>query len=236
MTESLRQGQVSRGRQARLDNLWFSRRQLIDSDVPLTEVVAWLGGEHADGTFVENAAGDEGVWMGTVRVEQVSGRVLSVRIDEELASRAPALWYVAQGEPSAAPSAMNLVAFETPAHADGTVVSAEQFTAMPVRSADQVAAVRWYRDSGQVHQIYVAPTQRRRGIASKVLISAGLYAVASGWPRIWGDGERTDMGQALVTEGPELFRARAKPRTRVLPPMTPGVPGARRSGVSSARE
>jgi hypothetical protein len=158
--------------------------------------------------------------------------VLSVRPDDELASRAPALGYVAMEEPGAAPPAGNPVAFETPALADGTVVSADQFTAMPVRSADQVAAVRWFRDSGQVHQVYVAPSQRRRGIASKVLISAGLYAVASGWPRIWGGGERTDMGEALVTEGPELFRGRAKPRTRVLPPMTPGVPGALGSGVS----
>lgn len=54
-------------------------------------------------------------------------------------------------------------------------------------------------------EIYVVPTRRRRGIASKVLISAGLYAVAAGRPRIWGGGERTDMGEALVTEGPELF-------------------------------
>ncbi|HET6626685.1 MAG TPA: hypothetical protein VFG63_09865, partial [Nocardioidaceae bacterium] len=63
---------------------------------------------------------------------------------------------------------------------------------------------------------------RRHGIATWLLLAAGGYTVASGWPRLWGNGERTDLGEALVSSGHEVLRRRAKTWTRVLPPMTPG--------------
>jgi GNAT superfamily N-acetyltransferase len=201
---------------------WYSRRLIADSRV--REICLHFGAEHEDGAVVDTPSADTRPIV-TARV--LGADVLSVRVDRTVAPRVPAMWFVAQPEPAAQPPAMNLVAFDTPHQPEGAVVSAAAFTAMPVRSSRQLAAVRWFTGTGQVHQVYVAPTARRRGIATVLLLAAGTYAVASGWPRLWGNGERTDLGEALVTGGHDVIRRRAVTRTRVLPPMTPGERPAR---------
>lgn len=215
-----------------MDNVWFSRQPITNSGVTRTELVAWIGSEHPDGTVVDSDSPGGRQRLGTVLAEP--GSILSIRVDGRVAPHAPRLWYVTLPEPDANPPAVNLVAFQTPHLAEGTVIPADQFTSLPVRSTEQVAALRWLRDTGQVHQIYVAPTHRRRGIGTKVSIAGGLYAAAWGWARIWGGSERTDLGEAFVTRI-ELFQRRVRPRTRVLPPMTPGAadaPGTPVTGTS----
>jgi GNAT superfamily N-acetyltransferase len=188
----------------------------------LDELLMLAGDGQADGAVVQAQPGDADRALVRTVVERATGRVLAVRVSRHMVPTAPDMWLVAMPEPAAEPPAMTLVAFGTRHAADGTVVDAETFTAMPVRSAEQLAAVRWFVRTGQVHQIYVAPDLRRRGIGTRLLLAAGAFAVASGWPRLWSNGERTDLGEALASAGHDVLRRRAKARTRVLPPMTPG--------------
>lgn len=182
-----------------------------------------VGDGQPDGAVLDAGPADAEAALVTARAERASGRVLTVEVAAHVSPNAPALWLVAQPEPTAEPPAMTLVAFATNRFREGTVISAAEFTDLPVRSAEQVAAVRWFTRTGQVHQVYVAPDHRRRGIGTKLLLAAGTYAVASGWPRLWGNGERTDLGEVLATSGHDVVRRRMQARSRVLPPMTPGA-------------
>jgi hypothetical protein len=197
------------------DGHWFARRS-VAGEPGLVELLAVTGPHPA----TPGGPVDEQQVLAAARMDN-GGQVVHVRVAPRLTPRAPALWYVSIEEPDADPAALTLVAFDTPHAADGTVVGQDAFTSMPVPSSQQVAAVRWFTGTGQVHQIYVQPACRRRGVATKVLVVAGMLAVATGRPRLWGNGERTDLGEALATRGPELFRGRVTPRTRALPPMTP---------------
>jgi GNAT superfamily N-acetyltransferase len=185
----------------------------------IREICLYAGAEHEDGAMVDTPSA---VTRPVVTARVLKGDVLSVRVNRTVAPRAPAMWFAALPEPTAQPPAMNLVAFGTRHKPEGAVVPPAVFTAMPVRSAHQLAAVRWFTETGQVHQVYVSPTVRRHGIATVLLLAAGTFAVASGWPRLWGNGERTDLGEALVTGGHDVIRRRVVVRSRVLPPMTPG--------------
>lgn len=183
-----------------------------------------VGDEHEDGAVV---AAPPLRARALVTAQLDRGTVVALHVAPEVAPRAPAMWFVAQPERAAHPPAMTLVAFGTADRPAGAVIPPETFTALPVRSTEQLAAVRWFTATGQVHQIYVAAEQRRRGIGTALLLAAGTFAVASGWPRLWGNGERTDLGEAIVTRGHDLIRRRTTARTRVLPPMTPGEPASR---------
>lgn len=191
--------------------VWYARQSVHDARLEFSLV---FGEEYDDGAVVDV---DPGPDRALVVAQVESGTVVDVRVKQH-----GGMWLVAQPEPAAQPPAMTLVAFDSPDLPEGTVIPSEEFTSLPVRSAQQVGAVRWFTGTGQVHQVYVAPQRRRQGIGTALLLAAGTYAVASGWPRLWGNGERTDLGESLVTRGHEVVRRRATARTRVLPPMTPG--------------
>lgn len=196
---------------------WYSRQPAAGSDA--WEVCLHAGDEYEDGAVVAAPP-----VRALVTAKLVRDAVVALHVAREIAPRAPAMWFVAHPETAADPPAMTLVAFGTADQPAGAVVPAATFTELPVRSTDQLAAVRWFTGTGQVHQIYVAPEQRRRSIGTALLLAAGTFAVACGWPRLWGNGERTDLGEAIVTRGHDLIRRRVTARTRVLPPMTPGEP------------
>jgi GNAT superfamily N-acetyltransferase len=147
------------------------------------------------------------------------GRITNVAVAAELAGTAPALWYVEAPETAANPPAMVLVAYATEDLPDGAVVDNPTFTAMPVRSADQVAAIRWWPANGQIHQIYVDPAHRRRGIGRKLFAVAGGYVAARGWSRIWVSGERTELGESALGHAPSYFADRITRRHTHSPPM-----------------
>lgn len=191
---------------------WYSR--LRSPDDGTWELCLHDGDEHEDGAVVDDRSSHDRTLV-TARVSSDGVRSLEVFGDLRL-------WFVAFAEPTAQPPAMTLVAFDTPDKAAGSVVSAADLVALPVSSDQQVGAVRWFTGTGQVHQVYVAPSRRRQGIGTALLLAAGTFAVASGWPRLWANGERTDLGESLATRGPEVLRRRATARTRTLPPMTPG--------------
>lgn len=152
------------------------------------------------------------------------GLVERVRLRGDVRSSMPGLWFleVPDQVEGVAPG-MSLLAFEGHEVAPDSVRRGTVPGEPPVTSADQLAAVRWYPDSGKVDQIYVAPSARRRGVATALVSVAAVLSGARGEPRLWGDGQRTDLGEAWV--GAHDWGSLAAPRTHVAPPMTPGDQG-----------
>jgi len=102
-------------------------------------------------------------------------------------------------ERDADPPATALVAFATDDLPAGTVVSDPVFFHMPVRSDEQVAAIRWWHDEAVVDQVYVAEPMRRRHVGTVAIYAASAFHQFHGWPgRLHSDGRRTVLGEALV--------------------------------------
>ncbi|WP_188779581.1 GNAT family N-acetyltransferase [Marmoricola endophyticus] len=147
------------------------------------------------------------------------GAIVAVEVHGGSRTTYDAPWFVEVPEPAASPPASTVMVFS------GHDVPAWSLRAggghgdPPVTGTDQLAAVRWYPRSGEVDQIYVAPQARRRGLASTLLAVAAALNEARGLPRFWGDGQRTDLGEAWRDASPWSHRAAA--RTHTAPPMTP---------------
>lgn len=135
------------------------------------------------------------------------------------------LWFVEHPEPAADPPAHTVVAFTGDGAAEGSVRTAAEVARRGLSAADQVGAVRWWYESGLVHQIYVQPAWRREGIARALLQAAAGVRVSNGWASLHGNGQRTDLGELFTSAGPTFLRTRVAPRTHRLPPMTPGGSG-----------
>jgi GNAT superfamily N-acetyltransferase len=135
---------------------------------------------------------------------------------------APLLWYVELPEPDAT----TLVAFSDPRYADGAVLPSAEARAAGVAGDDQVAALRWWPGTGLVHQVYVQPAHRRRGVAGKLAQAGGGIQAARGLPDLHGDGRRTDLGEWWREGLPGYVATRLADRTHRLPAMTPGEPVA----------
>lgn len=131
----------------------------------------------------------------------------------------PPLWFLEVPEPDAVPPAATLVAFTGHGVEAGAVVTGPEIAASGVTSDDQVGAVRWFPASGEVDQVYVQPTWRRRRVASTLIAASATLHEARGLSRFWGDGQRTEMGEAL--RGSSDWAHRAADQTHVSPPMTP---------------
>lgn len=191
-----------------------------------TEVrTAWSGGRWPDGHVLPAAAAGADELAGatrraTLRWQPATRRVLHCRLAPGIVGGDPALWFVALPEPGARPAALTLVGFRTPDRAPGSVLTGEAFTAVAVRSDAQAGAVRWFTEAGLVHQVYVSPDERRRGVGTALVYTAALWCRLMGWPLLRGDGQRTDLGEAWLRTVP--WPDRIPPRTKVLPPMTPG--------------
>lgn len=157
-------------------------------------------------------------WVIAARSDADGTRVRSVEVN---LPGAPLLWYVELPDPAADPAATTLVAFSDARRADGAVLTAEEGRAAGVGSGEQVAAVRWWPGSGLVHQLYVGPSHRRRGVARTLVHAAGGVQAARGLPPLRGDGRRTDLGEQWLAGTAGYLAARAAPRTHRMPPMTP---------------
>lgn len=148
------------------------------------------------------------------------GRAARIDVSPELTAKAPPLWFAEIRESAARPPATNLLAFSGFGVAGGSLLDETAVAGLPVRSEDQLGAVRWYPATGEIDQIYVSPQMRRRGIATVLLFSAGTLALARSWPRVWSDGQRTVLGEQLVAS--RAWRSRVAELTHIAPPMTPG--------------
>ena len=182
--------------------------------------MAVLSDEFPAGAVVDLPGGSRpSRWLLAVLADAGTDRVHRVEVR---ASGAPLLWYVELCEPGAAPAASTLLAFSDCGYPEGTVLTAVQARVGGVGSADQVAALRWWTASGLVHQLYVNPAQRRRGIAAKLAHVAYGVHVARGLPSVHGDGRRTDDGECWRRGLPAYAATRLAPWSQRLPSMTPG--------------
>jgi GNAT superfamily N-acetyltransferase len=180
---------------------------------------------HPDGARVELPAatahrevGDDAVCTADYGDEL---RVTALRVGGRVAPDAPPLWFVEVREPSGAPPAVSLVAFTGDDVPAGSL--RDDLGGTSATSADQVGAVRWYPATGEVDQIYVQPQWRRRRIGNVLLVCAATLSYARGWPRFWGDGQRTTLGEQFRNASP--WRGLAADLTHVSPPMTPDDAG-----------
>jgi hypothetical protein len=151
------------------------------------------------------------------------GKVARLELTHRTAPKAPPLWFAEIRESAARPPAVHLVAFTGHDQPAGVLLDQSMLASLPVRSADQLAALRWYPGTGEVDQVYVQPAWRRRTIAGGLVIAAATLAVAYDWPQLWGDGQRTALGEELL--GAVAWGHRGAPLTHLVPPMTPGDPG-----------
>lgn len=131
----------------------------------------------------------------------------------------PELWFVEVRESGGTPPAVNLVAFQGHGQPAGALLDETAVSNLTVSSTDQVGALRWWPATGEVDQLYVAPSSRRRGVGTILVLTAGGLAIARGWPRPWSDGQRTELGEVFVDAS--MFRNRTQPLSHTLPPMTP---------------
>ena len=187
--------------------------------------------QYADGARVQlagssarSAIADRG-WCVVTYAED---RIVAVSPTALAAPKAPPLWFAELRESGARPPAVNLLAFTGHGRAAGVLLDAGQLTNVDVTTVDQLGALRWYPATGEVDQLYVQPDWRRRSIAGALIAAAGGLTLARDWPRLWTDGQRTAMGEALRNSS--TWRHRAEPLTHLAPPMTPVDPlGSRRT-------
>ena len=198
----------------------------LDGSRPAWFAVVWSD-RYADGERVElplaeaeRTVGDDAV---ATAFYDEHGRVGRLQVGRRGAPLAPPLWFAEVRESTARPPAVSLMAFE--AHAGfgvpaGGLLDTVALAQTPVTGADQLAAVRWYPATGEVDQVYVQPEHRRRSLSGAMIGAAAALSYARDWPRLWGDGQRTALGEQLRNASP--WRHRAADLTHVAPPMTPG--------------
>lgn len=191
---------------------WYARRARLESGLHL--VSAHRGTEFADGETIHG--GNGALWS----TEASQNGLIRVLVSAATVPEAPATWFVSVDEFRENSPAANLVAYATDDFPPGTIINRYQFGSLGLSSDDQAGAVRWLRDLGLVHQIFVAPKWRRRDLGKLLLYTASAFHQANGWPgRLHGDGRRTELGQRFVAnlDHPE----RITPLTETMPPMDP---------------
>jgi GNAT superfamily N-acetyltransferase len=152
----------------------------------------------------------------------VHRRVVALEVARGHAPKSPQLWFVEVQESAARPPATNLVAFTGHGVATGTLLAEVDVEPTGVRSDDQLGAVRWYPATGEIDQIYVAPSWRQHRVGTALVVLGSLLSVARDWPRFWSDGQRTVLGEKF--RNGIAWGHRAAALTHIAPPMTPGEP------------
>jgi GNAT superfamily N-acetyltransferase len=179
---------------------------------------------YPDGTLVELAEPMARVQIGEdalcTATYGEAGAVVELQVSDRAAPKAPPIWFAEIRESTARPPAVNLLAFTGHDQPTGVLREHTDLTSLAVSSADQLGALRWYPASGEVDQIYVQPAWRRRSVASALIMAAATLSRARGWSSLWGDGQRTEQGEAL--RNTQRWRHRTADLTHLAPPMTPG--------------
>lgn len=200
---------------------WWKCRALGPDGTPIW--LAHVGSNlHTDDVWVElpeheatELIGDDAVCLATY----ADGLVTRLEVTPRGAPKAPPLWFAEVVEPDSSPPAVILIAFSGHDVEPGRLLDREARTDVAVTSADQLGALRWYPATGEVDQIYVSPDWRRRSIGSALIAAGGTLAVARGWERLWGDGQRTALGDRWRKASPWAHRAATL--SHLAPPMTP---------------
>jgi hypothetical protein len=178
-----------------------------------------------DGTLVDGPIESSGAhehWRADI---DDAGRSV-LQLNEAAVEGAPPLWFVAVPEPNESRAAMVLAGFATDHVATGTVLTNAEFFTLPVKSEEQIGAIRWWHLEGVVDQLFVAEQWRRRHLATALIYAANALQVHNGWPsRLHSDGRRTELGQHLSAG--MLFPDRFAALETTSPPMDP----PKRNGV-----
>lgn len=148
-----------------------------------------------------------------------AGEVSHFEPQSHLIPKAPPMWFVELPETTEQPPATNLMAFTGHGQPEGAFVHRSDAADLGVPNDAQVGAIRWHPSTGRVDQLYVQPQWRRCGISSALIATAGVVAGARDWPRLWGDGQRTELGEAMK-QGVSWSTGMAE-LTHLHPPMTP---------------
>ncbi|MEQ1734991.1 MAG: GNAT family N-acetyltransferase [Rhodoglobus sp.] len=191
----------------------------LDSD--LYRVTAYVDSSHDDGEVVEVAEPDSLADVPQLWHTDASDHgMIGITIADSATPGAPALWFVNVDEPKSSPRATNLVAFPTDHFPPGTVVDRYAFGPLGLDNDRQAGAIRWYRETGVIHQIFVAEAWRRKQVGTVLLYAASAFHQANGWAgRLQADGRRTELGERLATS--LKHRARVAPLSETMPPMDP---------------
>ena len=125
---------------------------------------------------------------------------LVVWLDRTYSPKVPHLWYLLVPRHQAPfPATYSIIAFADHRFPDGHILDVEEFRKHGHTTADQVAAVKWERESGKLQQIYVSSDYRRMGISFRLLNIADIIHVASGVSTfIYGGEEVTADGEKLA--------------------------------------
>lgn len=151
-----------------------------------------------------------------------AGTVVILRVSVAAAPKAPEVWFAEVRESTARPPAVNLVVFTGAAQQPGTLLDAARLralAALPSSPLDQLAALRWWPGTGEVDQVYVQPQWRRHSVGTLLVLAGSTLAQARGWARLWGDGQRTELGEQWRNAA--AWRHRTDELTHEAPPMTP---------------
>ncbi|MDO8390451.1 MAG: hypothetical protein Q7V57_08180 [Actinomycetota bacterium] len=174
---------------------------------------------HTDGEVIaEPGTLDDTFLLWDADVDSDGRPVLTV--NPAVTPTAPPVWFVHLDERHTDPPATLLVAFATDHLPPGTVVTDPMFFHMPVRSDDQVGAIRWWHGEAVVDQLFVQHDMRRRHMGTVLVYAASAFHQFNGWNgRLHSDGRRTTLGEALVTglRHPERIAKLEK----LMPPMDP---------------
>lgn len=206
--------------------IWYASHAVEPGRV----LVGIATGAFAAGTVVElpGPARRPAGWQVEAHVP-VPGRLpRRVLVSPEAAPGAPLLWGVVT--PAGSGDLVDLVAFSTADAPDGALLDSAAFARLGLAWKNQVGALRWSPSTGVIGQIYVAPAHRRRGVATKLVMTAMAIRTAMGWTVLGSDGRLTDLGAAWLADVPGWWHSYLPARSAHLPPMTPeheaaGVPG-----------
>ncbi|UZN02505.1 GNAT family N-acetyltransferase [Cellulomonas sp. S1-8] len=227
--------------------VWWARSVLpagapgaggADAGVDLVVVHAIATDEQPDRAVVDVTDLPPGRALTEGRLARVAMRADTLQLVRteplgEAVASAPPLVLVERVQRDADPVEAELVAF---AHADvaqravalgsavapGAVVTQADAARLGLSTVAQVGAVRWRAATGELREIYVAPAQRRQGVATVLLLTAEGAAAARGWPRLWAGGVRTALGEAAARRL-RFGVGRVAALTRLAPPMTPAA-------------
>lgn len=201
---------------------WWQCRALRADGSPDWFAVVWSA-DQADGVRLElpSAEAAELVGENAVCVAHYDdlGAVSRLAVTPHGAPKAPRLWFAELTEPDGTPPAVNLLAFSGHGIEPDSLIDQIGLPDVAVTSSDQVGAIRWYPGTGEVDQVYVSPRMRRQNIGGALVAATSALSLARGWPRLWGDGQRTAMGDRWRNASP--WAHRAAELTNLAPPMTP---------------
>lgn len=202
-------------------SIWHVRALRPDGSAAWAAVVQ--SPRHPDGTNLELPEAEAVEHVGEHAVGYArygaDGTVVGLEVTADAAPKAPPLWFAELREPSATPPATVLVAFTGHGVQPGSLLDRHALRQVAVTSDDQLGAFRWIPHSGFGDQVYVSPQWRRRTIGTGLLAAAGTLTFARGWPRLWGDGQRTAEGDRMRQTA--RWAHLSEDLTHLMPPMTP---------------